>query len=312
MSRFQDRKEESPPQDTKDSLRRYALQGRIAMSQQEMPYPVTLTIAGSDSGGGAGIQADLKTFTVLGAYGTSAITAITAQNTQGVTGVQEISPEMVREQIDAVMGDIGCSAAKTGMLANAEIVSTVAEAVAEWDIPNLVVDPVMVARSGDRLLADDAVETLLEELIPQAAVVTPNLPEAEALTGITIDTEEKILMAAEKLCETGCKAAVIKGGHMQGAANDYLYESTEGISVLEADRIDTENTHGTGCTFSASLAVWLARGIPLDQAVVVTKQFITMAIEQSLPLGSGHGPVDHIGGGEALVAYLNELAAEDT
>ncbi|MFO7948206.1 MAG: bifunctional hydroxymethylpyrimidine kinase/phosphomethylpyrimidine kinase [Armatimonadota bacterium] len=277
------------------------------MSAQELSYPTVLTIAGSDSGGGAGIQADLKTFTVLGTYGMSAITAVTAQNTTAVTNVQVIEPAIVRAQIDAVMSDIGCKAAKTGMLANREIVETVAGAVSDWDIPHLVVDPVMIAKSGDTLLEDDATEAIVQELLPLAEVVTPNLPEAEALTGMEIASREEIAEAGRKLCSTGCRAAVIKGGHMEGSADDYLYEANEdSLHVLAAERVDTKNTHGTGCTFSAAIAACLAYGLHVQQSVTVAKEFITYAIQSSLSLGSGHGPVDHIGAGAVIAQKFSE------
>ncbi|MFP3904036.1 MAG: bifunctional hydroxymethylpyrimidine kinase/phosphomethylpyrimidine kinase [Armatimonadota bacterium] len=277
------------------------------MSEPELSYPTVLTIAGSDSGGGAGIQADLKTFTVLGAYGMSAITAVTAQNTTAVTDVQTIKPSIVRAQIDAVMSDIGCKAAKTGMLANCEIVQTVASAVSDWDIPHLVVDPVMIAKSGDRLLEDDATDAVMDELLPLAEIVTPNLPEAEALTGMTITSRENIAEAGRKLCSTGCRAAVIKGGHMEGAADDYLYQADEdSLHVLTAERVDTENTHGTGCTFSAAIAACLAYGLDIQQSVTVAKEFITYAIQSSLSLGSGHGPVDHIGAGAVIAQKFSD------
>ncbi|GAF68629.1 unnamed protein product [marine sediment metagenome] len=263
--------------------------------------PVALTIAGSDSGGGAGIQADLKTFIVLGVYGTSAITAVTAQNTVEVADVQVLPASAVTAQIDAVMSDIGCDAAKTGMLATAEIVEAVAEAVTRWEVPNLVVDPVMISKSGHKLLADDACETLRTRLLPLADVVTPNIREAEILTGHAISDPEDMLSAARELCRTGCRAALIKGGHLPGDCDDYLYEAgDDSATVLSGRRIETTNTHGTGCTFSAALAAGLALGASVLESARLAKEFVTLAIAEALPLGSGHGPTNHIAAAEAL------------
>ncbi|MEA3403711.1 MAG: bifunctional hydroxymethylpyrimidine kinase/phosphomethylpyrimidine kinase [Armatimonadota bacterium] len=260
--------------------------------------PVALTVAGSDSGGGAGIQADLKTFTVLGVYGMSAITAVTAQNTVGVRDVAVLEAAMVAAQIDAVMEDIGCDAAKTGMLATAEVVRTVAGRLAAYEVPNVVVDPVMVAKSGDRLLAEDARVAVLEDLLPVARVVTPNLPEAEALLHREVGPDD-MADAARALCELGARAALIKGGHLRaGEAVDVLYDAeTDIVQRFSARRIETENTHGTGCTFSSAIAAFLARGYRLERAVAHAKRFVTEAIRRGLPLGEGHGPTDHIGAG---------------
>ncbi len=267
--------------------------------------PVALTVAGSDSGGGAGIQADLKTFTVLGVYGTSAITAVTAQNTVEVTDVEVQLVSAVVAQIDAVMSDLGCDAAKTGMLATAQIVEAVAEAVARWDVPNLVVDPVMISKSGHRLLADDACEVLRSRLLPLAMVVTPNLHEAQVLTDLTISGPDDILPAARELCRTGCGAALIKGGHLAGDSDDYLYEAgDDAVTVLPCRRIATDNTHGTGCTFSAALAAGLAMGASVVESAWLAKHFVTLAIAEALPLGAGHGPTNHIAAGEALYKRL--------
>ena len=253
--------------------------------------PVALTIAGSDSGGGAGIQADLKTFAVLGVHGTSAITAITAQNTMGVTDILELPVSLVREQIKVVVEDIGVEAAKTGMLSSAAIIATVADAIERHRIHNLVVDPVMVAKGGARLLRDDAVEALRERMIPLAAVVTPNLPEAEAMLGRRIQTLDERRQAARDLVALGAGAAVVKGGHAENDATDVFFDGSR-LVELTAQRVPTGNTHGSGCVFSAAIAAWLARGADPLQAAREAKDFITQAIAASLEIGSGHGPVN--------------------
>jgi len=253
--------------------------------------PVALTIAGSDSGGGAGIQADLKTFAVLGVHGTSAITAVTAQNTVDVIGVVEMSAQSVRGQIDAVVVDLGVDAAKTGMLSSAEIIRTVAQAVREHGIAKLVVDPVMVAKSGAKLLRDDAVDVLRKRLVPLAAVLTPNLPEAEVLLGRAIISLDDRHAAVRDLLALGARAVVLKGGHAEGDALDIYWDGSEMVE-LTAHRIETRNTHGSGCVFSAAIAAGLARGMETLPAVSAAKRFITDAIEHSLELGHGHGPVN--------------------
>lgn len=255
-----------------------------------MKIPVALTIAGSDSGGGAGIQADLKTFAALGVHGTSALTAITAQNTVGVTDVLELPPHMIREQIAVVVDDIGVQAAKTGMLSSAWIIDTVAEAVERHAVRKLVVDPVMVAKGGAKLLRDDAVDALRERLLPLAAVVTPNLPEAQVLLDREIRTLEERRQAARQLVAMGARAAVVKGGHADDAT-DVFFDGSQLIE-LPARRIDTGNTHGSGCVFSAAIAAWLARGADPQTAVRKAKAFITEAIANSLEIGRGHGPVN--------------------
>jgi hydroxymethylpyrimidine/phosphomethylpyrimidine kinase len=252
--------------------------------------PVALTIAGSDSGGGAGIQADLKTFAALHVHGTCAITAITAQNTTGVTGVLELPVELIRRQIAAVVEDIGVQAAKTGMLSSADIIATVADAVRDHSLRNLVVDPVMVAKGGARLLREDAVAALREELIPLAAVVTPNLPEAQVLLERGIATLEERRQAARDLVEMGARTAIVKGGHADDAI-DVFFDGSQ-IVELRADRIETANTHGSGCVFSAAITAWLARGADPLQAAGEAKNFITRAIASSLQIGHGHGPVN--------------------
>ena len=257
-----------------------------------MKLPVALTIAGSDSGGGAGIQADLKTFAVLGVHGTSAITAITAQNTLGVTAIMELPASLVGSQIEAIMDDIGAQAAKTGMLANAAIIEMVAAAIAHYDLRNLVVDPVMVAKGGARLLHDDAADVLRTRLLPLAAVVTPNLPEAEVLLGRPIRTLDDRRQAARDLVALGARAAVVKGGHTDEQLSiDHYFDGVE-LVELQSPRIATTNTHGSGCVFSAAIAAELAKGSDSLAAVHHAKGFITAAIEQSLEVGRGHGPVN--------------------
>jgi hydroxymethylpyrimidine/phosphomethylpyrimidine kinase len=251
-----------------------------------------LTIAGSDSGAGAGIQADLKTFAALGAYGASAITAITAQNTVGVTRVFALSPKLVAAQIDAVVNDIGAHALKTGMLANAPIIEVVAMKVRQHKLKNLVVDPVMVAASGDLLIKKDAIGALRSRLIPLAAVVTPNIPEAEQLTAMRLRNSEDIKEAARRIVAMGAKVVVIKGGHRKGPALDLFFDGKK-FRALSAARIRTKNTHGTGCTFSAAIAAYLAKGESVERAVALAKQYITAAIRQGFAVGAGHSPVHH-------------------
>jgi hydroxymethylpyrimidine/phosphomethylpyrimidine kinase len=254
--------------------------------------PKALTIAGSDSGAGAGIQADLKTFAALGVYGTSAITAITAQNTVGVSAICALSPKLVAAQIDAVMEDIGADAVKTGMLANAAIIETVARKIRQHRLEKVVVDPVMVATSGDLLITKSAVAALRARLIPLATVVTPNIPEAEELTGMTIRRAQEVEEAARRIIALGAQSVIIKGGHRKGPAVDLFYDGKK-FRALYAPRIRTTNTHGTGCTFSAAIAANLAQGKKLETAVTLAKQFITEAIRRAFPVGAGHGPVHH-------------------
>ncbi len=251
-----------------------------------------MTIAGSDSGGGAGIQADLKTFAALGVYGTSAITAITAQNTLGVTAVLELPPELVAAQIDAIMSDIGADAAKTGMLANAAIIRTVAEKVVEHRIERLVVDPVMVAKSGDPLLRPEAVEALRGKLLPLAMVITPNAREAEVLCGRPVETADDARAAARLIHDLGPKIVVVKGGHLRGDATDLVFDGREFLE-LWAPRVETPNTHGTGCTFSSAIAAGLAKGLEPLQAIREAKHYITEALRHSYSVGRGHSPVNH-------------------
>ena len=257
--------------------------------------PTVLTIAGSDSGGGAGIQADLKTFAALGVYGASALTAVTAQNTLGVAAVHELPPEIVAAQIDAVVADIPPDAVKTGMLASAAIIQVVARKVKEHSLPNLVVDPVMVAKSGDRLLREDAVQALRDLLLPLAGVVTPNRPEAEVLVGRKLESEEDLRQAARDIVAQGARAVVMKGGHggqQRATAVDILYDGHE-FHRYSAPRVNTTSTHGTGCTFASAIAAFLARGEPLPKAVERAKDYLTDALRRAYPIGSGHGPVHH-------------------
>jgi hydroxymethylpyrimidine/phosphomethylpyrimidine kinase len=251
-----------------------------------------LTIAGSDSGAGAGIQADLKTFAALGVYGTSAITAVTAQNTLGVTRVLALDPSLVAAQIDAVVDDIGAHALKTGMLANAEIIEIVAKKITEHRLKNLVVDPVMVATSGDLLIEKNAVTALRARLVPLAAAVTPNIPETEELIGMTLRTPEDIEEAARRIVSLGAKTVIIKGGHRKGPAVDVFYDGKK-FRALSAPRIRTKNTHGTGCTFSAAITAHLARGEAIDRAVALAKNYVTAALRKNFTIGAGHSPVHH-------------------
>ena len=252
-----------------------------------------MTIAGSDSGGGAGIQADLKTFAALGVYGTSVLTAITAQNTLAVTAVHEIPPNIVAAQIDAVVTDIGADAVKTGMLASAPIIEVVAAKLREYQLPNVVVDPVMAAKSGDRLLREEAVTVLRDLLLPLATVVTPNLPEAEILVGRPLPDGDAVRRAAREIVALGPKAVVMKGGHAAGdVVVDILFD---GASFREyaAPRIDTSSTHGTGCTFASAIAAGLALGLSVEEAVAQAKEYVTAALRNAMPIGGGHGPVHH-------------------
>ncbi|TBL81152.1 bifunctional hydroxymethylpyrimidine kinase/phosphomethylpyrimidine kinase [Paenibacillus thalictri] len=257
------------------------------------PIYKALTIAGSDSGGGAGIQADLKTFQMLDVYGMSAITAVTAQNTLGVHGIYDIPLEGIEKQLDAVITDIGVDAAKTGMLSQPQVIELVAAKIKQYGIRSLVVDPVMIAKGGASLLADNAQHALRTLLLPVAAVVTPNIPEAEVITGMSITTLEEMKTAAQRIVEQfGAGAAIVKGGHMAGEPTDVLYDGRE-FRLYQAERYATRHTHGTGCTFSAAITAELAKGRPLAEAVETAKQFITEAIRNELGLGAGHGPTNH-------------------
>lgn len=258
--------------------------------------PIALTIAGSDSGGGAGIQADLKTFHAFGVFGTSAVTAITAQNTLGVSAIHLVPLDVVRAQIDAVAEDLRPGAFKTGMLASAALVSTVARAIRDSQLANYVMDPVMVATSGDRLLDADAESALAQELLPLATLVTPNLHEAEILTGVPVTTLEEMGTAARRLVEMGAGAALVKGGHLgKGEAVDLLWDGSSEVTWHRV-RMETLHTHGTGCTLSAAVAAGLARGLPLPESVEHAVDFVARAISTAPGLGGGHGPVNHFAG----------------
>jgi hydroxymethylpyrimidine/phosphomethylpyrimidine kinase len=259
---------------------------------RDAPRPRALTVAGSDSGGGAGIQADLKTFSALGVFGMTAITAVTVQNTRGVSGYEELSPQVVGDQIRSVVTDIGVDAAKTGMLASAPIVDAVARAVAEARVPNLVVDPVFVSKHGHALLAEDAVDALRARILPLATLVTPNLPEASGLAGFAVETREDMRRAAEAILGFGTGAVLVKGGHLEGAGADDLFLDGERSEWLEGERLDTPHTHGTGCVLSAAIAGHLALGYGLLEAVREGKAFVTEAIRHALAIGHGIGPID--------------------
>ena len=250
-----------------------------------------LTIAGSDSGGGAGIQADLKTITVLGAYGMSVVTAVTAQNTLGVQGVHPVPPEFVRLQLQSVLSDIGADGVKTGMLVDHETVLVVALALKRFRVKNLVVDPVLSATSGDRLLESRALQSLRENLLPLTRVVTPNLQEAAVLSKTAVDDLETMKTAAQKIHSLGPGFVLVKGGHLKGEAVDVLFDGKR-FETFRAPRLTNPNTHGTGCTLSAALTVFLARGMDVPEAVGAAKQFITKAISGGLDLGAGRGPVN--------------------
>jgi len=250
-----------------------------------------LTIAGSDSSGGAGIQADLKAITLLGGFGMSVLTALTAQNTVGVQGIHEVPAQFVEEQIDAVLSDIGADAIKTGMLANREIIEVVSRKIKQYKVKKVVVDPVMISKSGASLLRKDARETLIKKLIPVAWVVTPNLMEASVLAGFKVNSLEGMRKAARQIYRMGAKYVVIKGGHLKGMAVDLLYDGKR-FSEMGGPRIESKNTHGTGCTFASAIATLLAKEEPVDEAVRKAKNFITMAIQSGFRLGKGTGPTN--------------------
>lgn len=253
-----------------------------------------LSIAGSNSSGGAGIQADIKTMTALGVYAETAITALTAQNTQGVQGVLSVEPNFVAQQIDSVFSDIRPDAVKIGMLPNADTVHVVAKKLKEWKASHIVLDPVMVATTGAALSEDAAVRALKEELIPLAEVVTPNIPEASALTGIAIVNKDDMATAGIVLCRLGARAVLVKGGHLSGCADDVLVLGENDVTWLSEKHVKTQNTHGTGCTLSSAIASYLAKGLLLDEAVGRAKRYLTGALIHDLDLGSGYGPVNHM------------------
>ena len=255
--------------------------------------PRAMTIAGSDSGAGAGIQADLKTFAALGVYGTSVLTAITAQNTRQVTAVAELPIDLVQAQIDAVLSDIGTDVVKTGMLSSSAIIEAVADKLREHRLTELVVDPVMVSKGGDRLLQEEAVETLRATLIPLAKIVIPNCHEAEVLVGRKIEDLDGARDAAKAIVGMGAGAAVVKGGHIDGpATTDILFDGKE-IRAFTAQRIVTASTHGTGCTFASATAAGLAKGMSVRESVSAAKRYVTEAIRTAFPMGRGYGPLNH-------------------
>ena len=251
-----------------------------------------LTIAGSDSSGGAGIQADIKTMTMNGVFAMSAVTALTAQNTTGVQGIFEVSPEFLKKQIDSIFTDIRPDAVKIGMVASSALINVIADRLRFYKAEKIVVDPVMVATSGAKLISDDAVDTLKRELLPLADVVTPNIPEAEALSGVKIRTQEDMEKAAEKISAGYACAVLCKGGHMLSDANDLLYQGGTG-RWFRGRHINNPNTHGTGCTLSSAIAANLAKGYGLDEAVKKAKAYISGALGAMLDLGAGSGPMDH-------------------
>jgi len=260
-------------------------------------YYRALSVAGSDSGGGAGIQADLKTFSALGCYGMTVITALTAQNTVGVTGIQAVPPEFIALQMEAVLTDIGADAVKIGMLHSVEVISKVAEELQKHDCKTLVLDPVMVTRNGDKLLQDDAVQSLRERLFPLAAVITPNLAEASILLGRTISERSQMAGACRELARMGCSRVFLKGGALGGlSSTDFFYDDGNGeLLELESPRIDTANNHGTGCTISSAITAKLAGGADLLNAVTEAKAYINGALQggADVKTGGGHGPVHH-------------------
>ena len=258
-----------------------------------MSLPRVLSIAGSDSGGGAGIQADLKTITVLGGFGMTVITALTAQNTTGVQGIFPVDPGFIGMQFDSVLTDIGADAAKTGMLATPEVIRLVAEKIRQYRIQKLVVDPVMAAKGGDPLIQEDARETMVSELIPLATVITPNRFEAEMISGIKIESIRDMERAAEEIVRRGARAVIVKNGQRDDESVDVLHDGS-GIRHFVSPWYDTRNTHGSGCTYSAALATALAAGEELVSAVDIAKKYIAEAIKYSMNLGSGLGPTRHL------------------
>ncbi len=251
-----------------------------------------LTIAGSDSSGGAGIQADIKTMTANGVFAMSAITALTAQNTTGVTAIMEATPTFLEQQIDCIFTDIRPDAVKIGMVSSAQLIVAIAEKLAQYQAENIVVDPVMVATSGAKLISDDAIDTLKERLLPMADILTPNVPEAEVLAGMPVKTEKDMIRAAEKISDTYHCAVLLKGGHQLNDANDLLYRNG-GYRWFYGKRIDNPNTHGTGCTLSSAIASNLAKGFDMDTSVERAKAYISGALAAMLDLGKGSGPMNH-------------------
>jgi hydroxymethylpyrimidine/phosphomethylpyrimidine kinase len=257
-----------------------------------MKMKTALTIAGSDCSGGAGIQADIKAMTMNGVYAMSAITALTAQNTTGVRAIQESTPEFLKQQLDSIFEDIFPDAVKIGMVASSELICVIADSLKKYKATNIVLDPVMVATSGSALMKTDAIETLIKELLPLATVVTPNIPEAEVLSGLTIDNKEAMEKAAKFIGDTYNCSVLLKGGHSINDANDLLYSAGE-MNWFEGKRIDNPNTHGTGCTLSSAIASNLAKGFTLAEAVKNAKDYISEALAAQLDLGQGSGPMQH-------------------
>lgn len=271
-----------------------------------MKMKTALTIAGSDCSGGAGIQADLKTMTMNGVFAMSAITALTAQNTTGVRAIQEATPEFLKQQIDSVFEDIYPDAVKIGMVSSSELIYVISERLKRYDAKNVVVDPVMVATSGSALMKNDAVQTLIDELLPIAALITPNIPEAQILSGLSITTEEDMITAAKKIGNTYNCAVLVKGGHSINDANDLLFSNGE-LIWFEGKRIDNPNTHGTGCTLSSAIAANLAKGFSLEESVKRAKDYISGALAAMLDLGKGSGPMKHNFDLKSIFAEENNL-----
>ena len=265
---------------------------REGKEKKDMKMKTALTIAGSDCSGGAGIQADIKTMTMNGVYAMSAVTALTAQNTTGVTGIQESSPEFLKMQLDAVFEDIYPDAVKIGMVASGELIRAIADRLRHYDAGNVVIDPVMVSTSGSALMRNDAVDTLVKELLPLATLVTPNIPEAEVLSGRTISTKEDMIEAAKQIGDENHCAVLLKGGHSVNDANDLLYAEGR-LTWFQGKRIDNPNTHGTGCTLSSAIASNLAKGFSLEESVERAKSYISEALGAMLDLGKGSGPMQH-------------------
>ena len=259
-------------------------------------YRTVLSIAGSDSGGGAGIQADIKTISALGVYATTAITAVTAQNTCGVSSIEPVSPLLVKAQIEAVLSDIGADAIKIGMLHNMATAKTVSEAIVQYNPQYVILDPVMISTSGHKLIEDETIDFIRNTLMKQASLITPNIDEAALLAQCEIQSEKEVYTAAEKLLNTGCQAVLMKGGHLKGETmTDILFTKNKNPLVLKEKHITSQNTHGTGCTLSSAIASYLALGQQLEDAVIAAKRYITQAIEagSTVTVGKGHGPLNH-------------------
>lgn len=256
--------------------------------------PCALSIAGSDSSGGAGIQADIKTMEALGVYAETVITALTAQNTQGVQGILPVDDTFISQQIESVFSDIRPDAVKIGMLPSADAVHAVVRGLRAWEASHVVLDPVMVATTGASLSEDAAVQALKEELIPLAEVITPNIPEAQVLSGVSIKTKDDMVTAGIILCRKGAHAVLVKGGHFTACADDVLVMSEDDVTWFDEKHVKTQNTHGTGCTLSSAIASYLAKGMPLSKAVERAKRYLTGALIHDLELGKGYGPVNHM------------------